>query len=274
MDGDPQKIFNIDKTFGAIGYVYKGTFRTSSNGTVTATYAYINIDNSKLPYYFRLFLEPSTSAELLTQVNKQGAKGFRYASGVLNGTVQLLEYVKDRSRPLANYTYRHEPCVSNQDELFAQINKNAARGYRAADSYRIDDSCVLYIKDRSQRSKYMYKRVSDFNNTEDLIKTLDKLGAEGYRYAGYGSITFVSNGTSSSPTVPLYYRDKTQKDCTFSYSSASMPDSPATILALLREQEKKGFIYSSLFSTSNGSFLIFVKFHKCDYKSMNIDASY
>ena len=274
LDGDAQKIINIDKAFGNISYVYKDRISTTSNGTVTIFYVFINIDNSKSLYHYRFFTASTTSAELLKQVNGQGAKGFRYKVNVRNKSTDYFLYVQDASRPLAKYIYRHEPCVSNQDELFAQINRNAARGYRVLDSFLLDHFCVLYIKDRSQRSKFIYKMVSDFNSTEDLLAKANQLGDRGYRYVGYGYIDLVSNDTNSSLTVPLYYRDTTQKRCTLSYSSAAVPDSPANALALLQEQEEKGFIYDTTFSASNGSFLIFVKFHNCHYKSMNIDAFY
>ena len=82
-NGDAETILKIDKKFGAMGYVYKGRINTVTNETSASSYVYINIDNSKAPYQFRALLAPSTSADLLKQVNEQGAKGFRLKAGLL-----------------------------------------------------------------------------------------------------------------------------------------------------------------------------------------------
>ena len=278
-NGDAETILKIDKQFGATGYVYKGRVNTVSNKTFASSYVYINIDNSKAPYQYRALIKPSTSAELLKQVNEQGVKGFRLKADLRNNTAQFYEYVRDASRPSAKYTYRHGPCVSNTDELFAQINKNAAQGYRVLDTLPQDNRCFLYIKDTSKHFKFVYEKVSDFNSTEDLLAKSDQLGAQGYRYVGGVVVGLLSDGQIKYSSMPLFYRDTTEKDCTFSYSSALVPDSPDNALAVLQEQEAKGFVYAFTFFDLSvpdfkGFFLIFVKFQNCHYKGLNIDTQY
>ena len=269
-----QTILEIAKDLSASGYVYKQLLYTTSNGTFTDFLAFIRTRKSRLPYRYRLFVEPSTSDALLKQVSAQGARGFRFKTYLGNATAFFLVYVRDSSRPLAKYIYRHAPCVSNRDELFVQISKNAAEGYRVLDSFLLSNSCVLYIKDTSKRSRFIYKSVPNFSTIEDLLATTNELGAEGYRHAGDLFIDFVSNATASYSRVLLFYRDTKQKHCTFSYSSAPVPSSGVELIDVLQEKEKKSFIYLKTFNSATGRFLIFVKFHNCRYKRMNIDASY
>ena len=279
LNGDADAILKIDKKFGAMGYVYKGQITTVSNETSASSYVYINIDNSTAPFQYQALIRPSTSAGFLKQLNEQGAKGFRFEAGLRNNTVQFYEYVRDMSRPSAKYTYRHEPCVTNTDELFAQINKNAAQGYRVLDTFPQDKLCFLYIKDTSKHFKFAYKMVSDFNSNKDLFAKAYKLGARGYRYAGNVPVLFLSNGTASYSLVPLFYRDTTETGCTFSYISVEVPDSPANALAILQELAANGFLYAFTFydftvDTSGVPLLIFVRFRNCHYKGLNIDAPY
>ena len=132
---DGEQSWEIAKDLSASGYVYKQLLYTTSNGTFTDFLAFIRTRKSRLPYRYRLFVEPSTSDALLKQVSAQGARGFRFKTYLGNATAFFLVYVRDSSRPLAKYIYRHAPCVSNRDELFVQISKNAAEGYRVLDSF-------------------------------------------------------------------------------------------------------------------------------------------
>ena len=273
-NGDAETILKIDKKFGAMGYVYKGQINTGSNETSASSYVYINIDNSKGSYQYRALIKPSTSAGLLKQVNEQGAKGFRLEASLSNNTAQFYEYVRDTFRPSAKYTYRHELCVNNTDELFAQINKNAAQGYRAVGTFGEDNLCFLYIKDTSKHFKFAYEMVSERDNIAFLLAKAFQLGVIGYRYVGNVVAGLGSNGPIKYSTLPLFYSDTTQKDCTFTYLPEDMPNSTDNALAVLQEQEANGYFYSSTYDTSKGSFLIFVKFQNCHYKGLNIDAPY
>ena len=95
--------------------------------------------------------------------------------------------------------------------------------------------------------------VPDFNNTDVYLAKSNELGVRGYYNPRVTTLYLVSNGTASTQRVPIYYRDPTQKDCTFSYTSAPMPTSPDKLLALLQEQEAKGFDLRQAFSCIYGS---------------------
>lgn len=267
--------FNTYEAFGAGGYVYMFSILTTSNdGSKLLSGIFLNIDQSKLPYQYRLDAEPTTPTVFLRQLNAQGAAGYRLKEALNNGTTYFSFYVRDASRPLAKYTYRYERCVSNPAELFAQMNKNAAQGYRHFESIAHDGYCVLYIKDKSIKSNFLYEMVPDFNNTDDYLAKLNELGIRGYHNPTVATVRFVSNRTVSHQQIPLYYRDETQKDCTFSYTSTPLPTSPDEFLALLQKQEAKGFIYVRHFHASTSNVLIFVKISNCQYESMNIDTGY
>ena len=84
----------------------------------------------------------------------------------------------------------------------------------------------------------------------------------------------VSNGTVSTEQKLLYYRDKTQQDCTFSYTSATLSTPPDELLALLKKEEAKDFVLVGTSGEITGLVVIFVKTRNYQYNSMNIDDSY
>ena len=247
---------------------------TAKDGRNTSSGIFLNIDHSKSPYEYSLEVFPPKAASLLKQGNAQGAKGYRPKAALFNGTTPLIAYVRDLSRPSAKYTFRYGLCVSNLAELFAQMNTYGAQGYRQFQPIFLGGFCLVYIKDTSEKSQFVYKIVPEFNKTAGYLAKLNELGAKGYRNSAVTTVALVSKGTVSEQRVPIYYRDKTQKDCTFSYTSAPLPNSPDKLLALLQEQEAKGFIVARSFHATTGKVLIFVKIRNCQYKSINIDALY
>ena len=267
--------FDTFETFGAKGYVYKLSITTTANnGSNSSSGVLLKIDDSKSAYQYSFDADPPTAALFLRQLNEQGAAGYRSKVFLSNGTQPFNVYVRDASRPAAKYIHRLGRCVSNMAELFAQMNRYGAQGYRLLGTFFLDGFCTGYIKDTSKKSKFVYEMVPDFNKTDDYLSKLNELGARGYRDPAVTITNFVTNGTVSEQRIPLYYRDKIQKHCTFSYTSAPLPTSPDKLLALLQKQEAKGFIFSRPFHATTGKFLIFVKFRNCQYKSMNIDGFY
>ena len=83
--------------------------------------------------------------------------------------------------------------------------------------------------------------VLDFDVIADFLAKANELGARGYRHTTAVLASFISNCTGSREIISLYYRDKTQKDCAFSYTSAPLPTIPDELLALLQEQKMKEF---------------------------------
>ena len=267
--------FNTYQAFGADGYIYvRSVLTTANDGSNSSSGIFLKIDDSTSAYQYKLVADIEAFPPFLIQLNEQGAAGYRLKAYLFNGTQPFNVYVRDASRPSAKYFYQYGRCVSNQDDLFVQINKYAAQGYRLLASFSAVDICILYIKDTSKMSKFVYEMVPDFNKTGDYLSKLNELGARGYRDPAVTATNFVSNGTISLQRIPLYYRDKTQKDCTFSYTSAPLPTSPNKLLALLQKEEAKGFIFSRPFHATIGQFLIFVKIRNCQYKSLNIDGFY
>ena len=267
--------FTTYQAFGADGYVYKSSIvTTASDGSNSSSGIFLKIDDSNSPYEYKLVADIAELPPFLVQLNEQGTAGYRSKAYLFNGTQPFNVYVRDASRPSAKYFHRYGRCVSNPDELFVQINRYGAQGYRLLGSLTSVDFCTVYIKDTSKKPKFVYKMVPQLTVIDDFLTKTNELGAQGYRYPGLINTTLVSNGTISQQPVPLYYRDKTQKDCTFSYTSAPLPTSPDALLALLEKQEAKGFNIGGPFPTSTGQVLIFEKIRNCQYKSLNIDAFY
>ena len=267
--------FNTYQAFGADGYIYVRRILTTANdGSNSSSGIFLKIDDSNSPYQYKLVADVQDTAPYLIQLNKQGAAGYRSKAYLFNGTQPFNVYVRDASRPSAKYFHRYGRCVSNPDELFVQINRYGAQGYRLLGSLTSVDFCTVYIKDTSKKPKFVYKMVPQLTVIDDFLTKTNELGAQGYRYPGFINTTLVSNGTISYQRIPLYYRDKTQKDCTFSYTSAPLPTSPDELLALLQKQKAKGFIIGGPFGASMGKDLIFVKIRNCQYKSLNIDGFY
>ena len=272
-----ESTFNTFEAFGADGYVYMTSiFTTSKDGRTTSSGLFLNIDHSKSPYQYSFGVSrPNpTPASLLRQLNEQGARGYRPKTYLSNDTTSFIVNVRDASRPMAKYMYRLGRCASNLTELVAQMNKYGAQGYRLFDLTTVEGFCTTYIKDTSKKSQFVYEMVPKFDNTDDLLAKSNELGARGYRHPNIAGVIVKQNGSRLFQELPLYYRDKTQKDCTFSYTSAPLPTSPDELLTLLQKQEANGFIYARRFRASTGSVLTFVKIRNCQYKSMNVDGLY
>ena len=163
------------------------------------------------PISIDFFAKPSTAPDLLKQLSSQGAKGFRLKTYLFNDTTTLLVSVRDTSRPSAKYSYRYGQCVSSLDALFAQINTNAAQGYRLYGPLRLENSCQIFIKDKSRKSTFVYEMVPNPDTLKNFLAEANQLGARGYRHAGDTLADLSSSGTDFYSTFPLYYRDKTQK---------------------------------------------------------------
>lgn len=273
-DGRWQEVFKHYKELGPVGYVFRNLFLIVSNESIAFADVFINIVNSSSTYQYRIFAQPSTAPELLKQLRSQSARAFRLKTYLFNDTTTFLVYVRDASRPSAKYSYRVGKCVSNLDALYGQMNTNAAQGYRLFGPLSQGDFCQLYIKHTSRQSKFVYEVVSNPDTLEDFLPKANQFGARGYRHPSETAVELVSNGTSSYKTVPLYYRDTTQKGCTFAYSSAPIPDSISKVNDLLQKQGRKGFTFLRSFRQPPTRFAIFMKMTNCRYELLNIEDTY
>ena len=155
-------VSNTYQAFGADGYIYVRRILTTANdGSNSSSGIFLKIDDSTSPYQYKLAADVEGFASFLIQLNEQGAAGYRWKAYLFNGTQPFNVYVRDASRPSAKYFYQYGRCVSNQDDLFVQINKYAAQGYRLLASFSAVDICILYIKDTSKMSKFVYEMVPD-----------------------------------------------------------------------------------------------------------------
>ena len=266
--------FNTFEAFGADGYIFLYTFMTTAkDGSNTSSGIFLNIDHSKSSYQYKLDAGPPSTNLFLKQLNARGDAGYRLKVFLDNGTQSFTVYVRDTSRPTAKYIYRWAHCVSNLAELFVQMNRYGAQGYRQFGSFAIDGLCMLYIKDTSKKSKFVYEMVPDFNNTDDFLAKSNELGAQRLSYSSVSlQAYFVSNGTICNPAnTPLLSRYNTEGlhfllyICTSAYCRLTS-SSPCC-------KNKKQKVPSSpgVVRASTGLVLTFVKIRNCQYKSINVD---
>ena len=116
--------------------------------------------------------------------------------------------------------------------------------------------------------------VPNSDTLKDYLAGVNRLGARGYRNAVDTLADLVSNGTDFYSALLLYYRNKTQKGCTFSYSSAPLPDSINKVHDLFQEQAGKGFTFLKTFRQPPTKFAIFMNMTNCRYGHMDIEDTY
>ena len=274
--GSYRSVLSRWKAIGRKAYAYMTVLVTPSGNSIEFYYVYINIDRSVSPYNYRSYPLPKSSTAYLKQLTEKGGMGYRPKDVLVNHKRENFQvYIRDTGRPSAKYIYRHMPCVKNLTEFYNQLNQQAAQGYLHIGSRELNGRCSVYMKDTSQKSKFIYGQVPRVNSTAQLASTANTWGAKGYRYASYQYITIKSGNSSDEKAVFLYYRDTTQKSCTFSYRFLPTPSTLTDSLTQLSDQAALGSVLAgTVYFYGEARVTIYMTMRNCQYEAMNIDSIY
>ena len=248
-------------TQGARGYRFLAALSLTP-GQSTAHGVYVKDGNSSYDYKM---LEPqNTASGLLTQMNAEGANGYRYLGDYivefeggdpLKPKTRTL-YVRDASQT-ARYNYELVTTgrAATDNEFLTQVNAQGAKGYWLVGGLTLGN---LYMKDQSQPgARYTY-RLQPYATTRDLfLAQANVQGREGYRFKG-GLVL-----ASGVDLKTIYFKD-TSQNASFSYSSEQLSSGPAFV-ERANNLGSSGIAYltSNFFSSDNLSLEIYFKPSNC-----------
>jgi hypothetical protein len=194
------------------------------------------------------------AAAFLDRLNAQGARAFRFFSGLAFPTgpasAEVVDaYVKDAE---ATYSFELLPDASSASALQDQLNAQGARGFKWGGPYVVGgQSRTLYRKDNSSASNYTYAVLTAPADSAGYLSQTNAQGASGYYSVGGA---YLVGGT----TVLVYQKD-TQGSATYRYEALDQPGSDADFLAQFEAQGARGFRFKTGYVFSDGTRLLYEK---------------
>ncbi|MDR2990363.1 MAG: hypothetical protein LBU72_00255 [Burkholderiaceae bacterium] len=173
-----------------------------------------------------------STASFLTQVNAEGAKGYRYLSddGFSNDAISSI-FVNDGT--VSSYTYELIADPGNIPDLVIQANTEGAKGYRYEGELMIGAANYsLYRQDNGSSATYTYVADSVPTSATDWLVQADGRGQSGYWLVspiGYGS------------TESNLYMKNNASSTTYTYDALTPPASLADLLTQLNSEGAKGY---------------------------------
>ena len=274
---DPKANFAVElESEGAKGYVYMGgVLNTTSSGMPI----YAKVRGKAAEYAYHFLPQPSTGADLLNQLNSEGAQGYRLTRRIFSSSGSLNAYIKETSRSSTQYDYRYLPPPNELDVFFQQTNEQGADGYRYWGSYNLPGYSSIYVKDLSQYlSSYVYEPTSTVSSSEEFLTKTNALGQQGYRFVSFQAVI---SQTKQSPNgiplwwvFPLYYKDITQAG-TYKYKVMPNPKSFPADITQLNEQAEQGYLFIGTQKfTATDDVILYYNWGEGAYDGLEIDAGF
>lgn len=189
-----------------------------------------------------------TSAEFLTQLNGQGARGFRFVSGFYflgnpAGSEQKGVYVKD-AQTTYSYELPQEPGGADVQAWVtayeAWLNSHGARGFVWGGPYMVGGQIhALMRKDNGSSSTFSYKVVVVDTNASlsaFVQNQANPLGADGY----YLAVPAYLGPFGVSSTVAIFRKDL-QGSARYGYEVLSNPASDGDLVAQINTEGVRGY---------------------------------
>ncbi|MGL4573917.1 MAG: hypothetical protein ACRCV9_03920 [Burkholderiaceae bacterium] len=176
-----------------------------------------------------------TRAELLTQLNAQGARGFTFFGplGLDNGTPGNINddqfvnfYVKDSATTYVNEILDTPASVS---ALLAQMNAQGARGF---DFYGPLEVGTLYVKE-SAGATYTYELLSATDTNANFLTQANSQGDRGFFYIGSYAV--------DTTTFVNIYAKVTGSAAKYAYRLQPFLDDPAAFVTQANAQGQEGY---------------------------------
>jgi hypothetical protein len=136
---------------------------------------------------YQSFPALSSAAALVTQLNAQGAQGFRYLGDlVLEGAATSL-LAKDSATD--SFTYQQLPLATNPTDFLTQLNTQGAAGFSFEGNIGFFDGVnfvfsSLFVKNTAHNSTFVYETRSPATAPAGFLTLVNAQGARGFRYRG------------------------------------------------------------------------------------------
>ncbi|MGS1025924.1 hypothetical protein [Burkholderia glumae] len=223
---DAASFLTLVNAEGAKGFRYLGDQFYSSDNAIRSVF--VN-DGSASTYTYELLAPPSTQSDRLTQLNAQGARGFRFDGGLNYGTL----YRNDGSS--ATYSYQFLPGTTSASAFLTQANAQGQSGYWYVGPFAFGGATQnMYMKNAASNATYAYEAPAAANTASDFITQANAEGARGYRAKGEAMI--------GSDDVEIYFKDQTQSP-TFTFQSATTQTTSAAFLTQANTLGAQGNAY-------------------------------
>lgn len=196
---------------------------------------------------FEALTSAGDAPSFLTQLNAEGAKGFRYVGDEFfsgDGTTLHSIYVNDGSA--ATYTYELPATQTTQSAYLAQLNSEGARGFR----YDSDLTYGTLYRNDSSSATYSYQFQSNNASPADFLVQANAQGQAGYWFVGPTSIggaflnLYAKNGASSA---------------TYAYEAPAAPASASDFVTQANAEGARGFRAKGTQVFGSSSATVYVK---------------
>ncbi|MBT2336923.1 hypothetical protein J7E49_23845 [Variovorax paradoxus] len=194
------------------------------------------------------------AAALLDRLNAQGARSFRFFSGLAftasPTSVEVVEaYVKDAG---TTYAFELLPNAGSVAEFQDQLNAQGARGFKWGGPYVVGGQIrTFYRKDNGSASTYTYAVLTAPADSAGYLSQVNAQGGNGYYSVGGA---YMVGGT----TVLVYQKDA-QGSATYGYEALGQPGNDADFLAQFEAQGARGFRFKTGYVFSDGTKLLYEK---------------
>ncbi len=234
-------------------FVGDNAFGDPLNPAISAIY----VRASALPatYLYQTVPAASSVAAFISQLNTQGALGYRYfGDQIYAGTVASV-LVKESSS--ATYQYRGLTPASSASTFLALVNSEGAQGYQYQGDVGIDSGggnfvfASVFSRNSATPSTYSYETATITASAAALVVQANSQGARNFLYRG--GIAFSG---SFSETLSLYEKDNTRGD-TFRYEQLARSATAPAFLSQTNAQGARRFRYFGEVGFADGTFASF-----------------
>jgi hypothetical protein len=173
-----------------------------------------------------------SAASFLTQINAEGAKGYRYLVDdyFSDGSISSI-FVNDGTTP--SYTYNLIADPGDVPDLVTQANAEGAQGYRYEGELAVGPANYsLYRQDSGSTATYTYAADAVPTNATDWLAQASGRGQSGYWLVspiGYGS------------TESNLYMKNNASSAIYTYDALTPPTSLADLLTQFNSEGAKGY---------------------------------
>lgn len=192
-------------------------------------------------------LTPSniSRANLLSQLNAQGARGFSYYSPNIAGNDVFNFYAKDSS---TTFSYEILDLPNSSNDLSSQLNSQGARGFAL---YGPSTQGMIFGKE-SANATYSYRTFLSATTTAAFLTQINAQGSEGYVYVG-SYVPDTNSGTAYSAFEKI-----NNTNSVYSYRTLTMADTEAALISQINQQGAEGYKYTGA-QFVNSFFNLYVK---------------
>lgn len=229
---------------GQRGYAY---YAPTAFGLSAVDLRELYVRDTATTYTYELLDMPATPADLLAQMNAQGARRFALYGPLTVGMV----YVRDDSRG-TTFTHQLLPLQTTNDTFLAQANVQGAAGafFGGPIGFAAPAaSFAIYTRESNRAASYTYSlepAVDDPGTPEDLLAQANSRGQQGHLF--HGSFFFPGEPAGDARRFRNLYVKDTRQASRFSWKALAPASSASAFVAQANDEGLRGSLFWSAFA--------------------------